>query len=156
MPQPEHPSLAADLDELDEIITDEATFMAPGIYRESPHPEIREGEDYGEYHARVAGEYERQTGANAVRRPVPDSDSVRESPADHPRGDGSGIATGTGTRGEDRANDGSGGLAVTDDSGLSLERGSVTQPDAAGDDASERPGAAATDSASGSTPPGEE
>jgi hypothetical protein len=149
-------TVPADEAGLDELLSEARQFMAPGIYRESPHPEIREGEDYGEYHARVAGEYERQTGANAVRRPVPDSDSVRESPADHPRGDGSGIATGTGTRGEDRANDGSGGLAVTDDSGLSLERGSPSQPDAAGDGSGERPGAAATGSAGGPATGGEE
>jgi hypothetical protein len=154
--EPADPTVAADLDELDEIITEAATFMAPGIYRESPHPEIREGESYGEYHARVAGEYERQTGKDAVRRPVPDIDSVREPAADDSRGDGSVPATGTGLGGEDRANDGGGGQSAADDSGLSVERGSPSQPDAAGDGSSERPGATATDSAGGSAPAGQE
>lgn len=157
MPEPDNPTAAADLDELDEIITEAATFMAPGIYRESPHPEIREGESYGEYHARVAGEYERQTGENAVRRPVPDIDPVRDAAATaHPSGDGGGIATGASTGGEDRANHGDSGQPAADDSGVSDERGSVTQPDAAGDGSSERPGAPDAVPASGPAPAGEE
>lgn len=77
IPQPD----AADVEDLGKNLATADAFLAPGIYRESPHPEIREGEDYGEYCARVAREYEAATGKNAVRRPVPDSDGVRESPA---------------------------------------------------------------------------
>jgi hypothetical protein len=149
-------TVPADKDGLDELLSEARQFMAPGIYRESPHPEIREGESYGEYHARVAGEYERQTGANAVRRPVPDSDSVREPAADDSRGDGGLPATGTSTGGEDRANDGSGGQPSADDPGGSVERGSPSQHGDAGDGPSERPGATADDSASGSAPGGQE
>lgn len=142
--------------ELDQVIEEAAQFMAPGIYRESPHPEIKEGESYGEYYARVANDYERQTGENAVRRPVPDSDRVRESSADDSRGDGSVSTSGTGPGGEDRANDGCGGQSAADDSGLSIERGSVTQHDAAGDGSSERPGATAAGPANGSAPASQE
>jgi hypothetical protein len=156
MPELDHPTAAPDLDELDEIITEAATFMAPGIYRESPHPEIKEGETYDEYYARVSSDYERQTGENAVRRPVPDSDGIRESPADDSCGERSVPAAGTSPGGEDRANDGSGGQPAADDSGVSVERGSVTQPDAAGDGSSERPGATGTVPASGPAPSGEE
>jgi hypothetical protein len=80
-PEPDSSTTVEDLDKMDQVIAEAETFMAPGIYRESPHPEIKEGEDYGEYYARVAGEYERQTGENAVRRPVPDSDGVRGTAA---------------------------------------------------------------------------
>lgn len=156
MPELDNPTAAADRDELDEIITEAATFMAPGIYRESPHPEIKEGETHDEYYARVSSDYERQTGENAVRRPVPDSDGIRESPADDSCGERSVPAAGASPGGEDRANDGSGGQPATDDSGVSDERGSVTQPDAAGDDSSERPGATDPIPASGPAPAGEE
>jgi hypothetical protein len=156
MPPAEQGGTVEDLDKIDQVIQEAETFMAPGLYRESPHPEIREGESYGEYYARVASDYERQTGENAVRRPVPDVDSVRDAAPDHSSGDGSGIATGTGTRGEDRANHGSGGQPAADDSGVTVERGSVTQPDAAGDGSSERPGATGSVPASGPAPGGEE
>ena len=149
-------STVEDLDKIDRVIQEAETFMAPGLYRESPHPEIQEGESYGDYCARVASDYERQTGENAVRRPVPDTDGVRDAAAAHPSGDGSGTATGTSPGGEDRANDGDRGQPAADDSGLSLERGSVTQPDAAGDGSSERPGAAGTVPTGGPAPGGEE
>jgi len=86
-PEPETPTAAADLDELDEIIAETGAFLAPGIYRESAHPEIQEGEDYGQYCARIGREYEQATGASAVRRPVPDSDGVRDSAAADPGGE---------------------------------------------------------------------
>jgi hypothetical protein len=156
MPPEQGGSTVEDLDKIDQVIQEAETFMAPGIYRESPHPEIKEGETHDEYYARVSSDYERQTGENAVRRPVPDSDGIRESPADDSCGERSVPATGASPGGEDRANDGSGGQPATDDSGVSVERGSVTQPDAAGDDSSERPGATDPVPASGPAPAGEE
>jgi hypothetical protein len=156
LPLPEQGSTVEDLDKIDQVIQEAETFMAPGIYRESPHPEIKEGEDYGEYYARVAGEYERQTGENAVRRPVPDSDSVwGTTPGDSSDG-GAALTAGPGASGEVGANDGGGGPSAAHDSGVSVERGSPSRHDDAGDDASGRPGTAGTDSASGSTPAGEE
>lgn len=56
------------------------TFLTGGDAEKSPHPPILEGEDYGEYYARVARAYERQTGTSSGR-PVPDHDGVRESTA---------------------------------------------------------------------------
>jgi hypothetical protein len=154
MPLPAEQASAAA--ELDEIVTEAATFMAPGIYCESPHPEIKEGESYGEYYARVANDYERQTGENAVRRPIPDIDSVRDAAPSHPGDDGCGAAAGSSTGGEDRAHHGSGGQPTPDDPGHADERDSVTQPDAAGDGSSERPGAANAVPTGGPAPGGEE
>jgi hypothetical protein len=74
-------SAANDRAELDRIVDEVARFVGPGIYRESAHPEIREGEEYGDYVARIGREYEAATGASAVRRPVPDAHGVRESAA---------------------------------------------------------------------------
>ena len=136
----EQGSDAADLDKLDEIITEAETFMAPGIYRESPHPEIREGEDYGSYCARVGREYERAAGKDAIRRPVPDSDDLREPPAAHSSAERGTPAAGTGDRGEDRPHIRDN--AESDHPGNAGERGSDTGPDAAGDDTAGQPGAA--------------
>jgi hypothetical protein len=74
-------------EELKPILDEVERFLAPGIYRESPHPEMREGEDYGEYCARIGREYEQAAGSRAVRRPVADSDGVRESAAIDPSGE---------------------------------------------------------------------
>lgn len=125
---------------LAEQLTKVETFQAPGIYRESPHPEIKEGEDYGDYCARVGREYERAAGENAVRRPVPDTDDLRESPAAHPGDERGTPAPGASDCGEDRPHirDNAG----SDHPGDAGERGSVTVTDAAGDGATGQPGAA--------------
>jgi hypothetical protein len=84
--------------ELRPILDEVERFLAPGIYRESPHPEMQEGEDYGQYCARIGREYEQATGANAIRRPVSDSDSVRESADVDPGGQRGASAPGAGDR----------------------------------------------------------
>lgn len=98
-PAPDNPDATKDLDKLDNLIREAEAFMGPGIYRESAHPDIREGEDYGEYCARVGRAYEQAAGAGAVRRPVPDTDSVREPAAIDPGGDGGASPLGAGDRG---------------------------------------------------------
>lgn len=85
--------------ELKPILDDVDRFLAPGIYRESPHPEMREGESYGEYCARIGREYEQATGTSAGRRPVADSDGVREPAAIDPGGERGISGSGAGDRG---------------------------------------------------------
>jgi hypothetical protein len=60
-------------------------FVTGGGADESPHPPILEGEDYGDYYARVSRAYERATGTTNGR-PVAGDDGVRKpSTTDSPR-----------------------------------------------------------------------
>lgn len=95
-----------DIDAIDKLIGEAEQFLAPGIYRESPHPEIRKGESHGEYCARVGSEYEQAAGANAIRRPVPGPDSVRRSTATDSSGVGTESGPGPGDRQRDRPDHG--------------------------------------------------
>lgn len=95
--------VASDKEELDQLLAKASVFMGPGIYKESPHPPMLEGEDYGEYVTRVGSAYERQAGQAAVRRPVSDSDGVRESGASDPDRERGTHAAGPGAGGDDRA-----------------------------------------------------
>ena len=58
-------------------------FFTGGAEPESPHPPIQEGEDYGEYYARVAGQYEREAAAfgRDTRGSIACDDSLRRSAA---------------------------------------------------------------------------
>lgn len=132
-PEPDNPTAAADLDELDEILEETDTFLKPGIYLESAHPEIKEGESHGEYCARIGREYEQATGTSAVRRPVADSDGVREPAAVDPGGERGIPGPGAGDRGpggEDLRGD-----VETDHAGDAADGGGAGKPgDAAGRD----------------------
>lgn len=119
--------------ELKPILDEVDRFLAPGIYRESPHPEMREGESYGEYCARIGREYEQTTGTSAGRRPVADSDGVREPAAIDPGGQRGISGPGAGDRrpgGEDLRGD-----VETDHAGDAADGGGAGKPgDAAGRD----------------------
>lgn len=67
-------------------------FLTGSDADRSPHPEIREGEDYGDYYARVSGAYERQAGAPGTGRPIASDDGLRRSSATDTPGVGSALA----------------------------------------------------------------
>lgn len=89
--------------DLADALAKAARFMAPGIYKESPHPEILPGEDYGEYVKRVADQYEREAGAGGSRGSAGSADGVREPAADCAPDGGRALSAGDAPGGDDRA-----------------------------------------------------
>lgn len=71
-------------------------FFTGGDDPESPHPAIKEGEDYDHYYARVAGQYEREAAkfGRDTRGSIACDDALRQStPTDSP-GDGRAASAG--------------------------------------------------------------
>lgn len=119
------------------VTGDEQHAFFTGGKDESPHPPILEGEDYGDYYARVARQYEREAAATGTntRGSIACDDGLRESPPVDSPGVGPSDAPGGSDRADVGAMLGSDADKVCpgDESGNPADAGSSdTVPDAPG------------------------